>query len=125
MPIFRQNNRTRISGLLFTEVSRFGGVGGLHARLSNCFLLWKMQYTPAEDFFLQICHLPQFTNSLLIQVRCTIMGIFQCIWLSANPLISVTNDWVWFVLLYHNTNTGNTYTKYLESIGHGARYVWY
>jgi hypothetical protein len=127
MPLFRQNTRTGTSGLPFTQVSRFGRSGGwvvcMHACLSKCFLLWKMQYTLAEDFFLQICHLPQFTHSLLIHVRCTIMRTFQCIWFSANSLMSAANDWIWFVLLHQNTNAGNTYIKCLESIGHDARYV--
>jgi hypothetical protein len=38
--------RTLISGLPFTEVSRFAGGGGIcmHACLYKCLLLWKMQY---------------------------------------------------------------------------------
>jgi hypothetical protein len=43
---FVKRTRTLISGLPFTEVSRFAGGGGIcmHACLSKCLLLWKMQY---------------------------------------------------------------------------------
>jgi len=130
MPLFRQDDpHPNNGGALHRSFTFFRGWGWgevcMHACLSKCLLLWKTQCTLSEDFFLQICHLPQLTHSLLTQILCTTMRIFQCIWLSANPLMTVANDWVWFVPLLQYTNAGNTQIKYLDVVEHDARYVWY
>ena len=101
MPLFRQDDPHSYRGCpspTFHALQRVEGGGGSACTPVSlkCLLLLKMQYRLSEDFF----NLPLTAiNSLLIQLRCTTMRIFQCIWLSANPLMSAANDCVWFVLL--------------------------